>query len=279
MKYLKEYSNFELFEESELLDIKDIYIDMIDELNLIDSGNGNTWSLLGDKALSSFFSVDKEKVKISIKISNVQEFLARDGLFICKEDRIMYNDIIKKITQYSNRFKKMGYEATIKDENLKLPSGVVIIGIKIEIKKQKIEEYSKFLNDEIFTDEEYLDIKDMYIDLIDDLGLTDIDEHPCFQHNTKPLASTLTYFSKISGGKFMISVIIKTASLDDYDDYGSYAISSSKDRNMYNKVLNDIRPFIERLKSMGYVVYRKDIDVKIDSWKHITSGIKINITK
>jgi hypothetical protein len=278
MKYLKEYSNFEIFTDGELQDIKDIYIDMIDELNLIDSGNGNTWSLLDDKALSSSFCFDKEVVEISIKISNVHEFLARDGLFICKEDRIMYNDIIKKITQYSNRFKKMGYEATIKDENLKLPSGIVIIGLNIEIKKQKIEE-SKFLNDEIFTDEEYLDIKDMYIDLVDDLGLIDIDIHPCFNSNTTPLMSTLTWFSKASGGKFMINVIIKTASLDDYDDYDSYAISSSKDRYMYNKVLYDIRPFVQRLKSIGYVVYIKDIDVKIDSWKYITSGIKIIITK
>jgi hypothetical protein len=145
-----------------------------------------------------------------------------------------------------------------------------------------LKEYSNFeifTDGELFTDEEYLDIKDMYIDLVDDLGLIDIDMHPCFNSNTTPLMSTLTWFSKASGGKFMINVIIRTASLDDYDDYDSYAIPSSKDRNMYNKVLYDIRPFVERLKSIGYVVYIKDVDVKIDSWKYITAGIKISITK
>lgn len=132
MKYIKEYSNFELLTDDELQDIKDIYIDITDELNLIDCGIN--WSL-DDIALSSSFSVDGEVVGISIKISNTDEWIARDSSFICKSDRIIYNDVIKKIRKFYNRFKNMGYNSTIKDELLKLPSGYVIIGIRMEIKK------------------------------------------------------------------------------------------------------------------------------------------------
>jgi hypothetical protein len=43
--------------------------------------------------------------------------------------------------------------------------------------------------------------------------------------------------------------------------------------------MNVLQPFIKRMESMGYKVYKSDIDLKIDSWKYITGGIKISITK
>jgi hypothetical protein len=54
---------------------------------------------------------------------------------------------------------------------------------------------------------------------------------------------------------------------------------SQEDRETYKKVMNDVTPFIERIKSMGYQIHKRDIDIKLDSWKYITAGIKISITK
>jgi hypothetical protein len=79
--------------------------------------------------------------------------------------------------------------------------------------------------------------------------------------------------------KTRIDINIRTASLDSYDDYRSFAIPSPKDKDTYYKVMNELRPFIGRIESIGYKVYKRDIDLKIDSWKYITGGIKISITK
>jgi hypothetical protein len=130
--------------------------------------------------------------------------------------------------------------------------------------------------EETFSEEEFHEIKDIYIDLVDDLNLTDVDREG---QMTSSMTSTLGWFSKISGEKFKIDVSIRTADLIDYTDYDSYAISSTEDRERYNLVMKELQPFIKRIKSMGYEIYKKDIDIKIDSWKYITAGIKIIITK
>jgi hypothetical protein len=130
--------------------------------------------------------------------------------------------------------------------------------------------------EETFSEEEFHEIKDIYIDLVDDLNLTDVDREG---QMTSAMTSTLGWFSKISGEKFKIDISIRTADLIDYTDYNSYAISSAEDRERYNLVMKELQPFIKRIKSMGYEISKKDIDIKIDSWKYITAGIKIIITK
>lgn len=130
--------------------------------------------------------------------------------------------------------------------------------------------------EETFSEEEFLEIKDIYIELVDDLNLTDVDREG---QMTKPMTSHLGCFSKISGEKFKIDINIRTAALVGYQDYNTYAVLSQEDRETYNKVMNDVTPFIERIKSMGYQIHKRDIDIKLDSWKYITAGIKISITK
>lgn len=130
--------------------------------------------------------------------------------------------------------------------------------------------------EETFSEEEFHEIKDIYIDLVDDLNLTDVDREG---QMTKPMTSTLGWFSKISGEKFKIDISIRTATLVGYQDYNTYDILSQEDGEAYKKVMNDVTPFIERIKSMGYQIYKRDIDIKLDSWKYITAGIKISITK
>jgi hypothetical protein len=128
----------------------------------------------------------------------------------------------------------------------------------------------------LFTDDEFLEIKDLYTDLVDELNLTDVESEGKM---TSPMTSHLGWFSKISGEKFKIDISIRNATLIGYQDYDVYAVGSQEDRERYNLVMKGLQPFIERMKSIGYDVYKRDIDIKIDSWKYITAGIKISITK
>jgi hypothetical protein len=130
--------------------------------------------------------------------------------------------------------------------------------------------------EETFSEEEFYEIKDIYIDLVDDLNLTDVDREG---QMTSAMTSTLGWFSKISGERFKIDISIKTADLNDYTDYDSYAVPNQEDRERYNLVMMELKPFIDTLKSRGYQIYKRDLNIKIDSWKYITAGIKISITK
>lgn len=132
-----------------------------------------------------------------------------------------------------------------------------------------------------FSESEFYEIKDIYIDLVDDLNLTDVNSE---REMTRSMTSNIDYSYKDQSDKMLdkksrIDINIRTASLDSYNDYNSFAISSPKDKDTYYKVMNELRPFIGRIESIGYKVYKRDIDLKIDSWKYITSGIKISITK
>jgi hypothetical protein len=127
----------------------------------------------------------------------------------------------------------------------------------------------------LFTDDEFEDIKDLYRDLVEDLNLSDVSDPSI----PLPMTCNLSYFSKMSGEKFKIDIRIRTASLDSYGDYNSYAVPNQEDRERYNLVMNELQPFIDTLKSRGYQVNKSDIDIKLDSWKYITAGIKISITK
>jgi hypothetical protein len=129
---------------------------------------------------------------------------------------------------------------------------------------------------ECFTDKEFAEIKDIYTDLVDDLNLTDVEGEG---QMTNPMTSTLGWFSKIYGEKFKIYISIRTATLVGYQDFNTYAVESKEDKETYNKVMIGVTPFIERIKSMGYQISKRDIDIKLDSWKYITGGIKISITK
>jgi len=140
-----------------------------------------------------------------------------------------------------------------------------------------IKEFSKHKEviptETLFTNDEFSEIKDLYVDLVDELNLTDVESEGKM---TSPMNSTISYFSKISGEKFKVDISIRTATLIGYQDYG---VGSQEDKERYNLVMKGLNSFIERMKSIGYSVYKRDIDIKLDSWKYITAGIKISITK
>ena len=135
--------------------------------------------------------------------------------------------------------------------------------------------------DNTFSEDEFFEIRDLYIDLVDDLNLTDVESE---REMTRSMTSNIDYSYKDQSGKMLdkksrIDINIRTASLDSYGDYNSYAVPSQEDSERYNLVVKELQSFIERMKSMDYQIHKRDIDIKLDSWKYITGGIKIIITK
>ena len=129
----------------------------------------------------------------------------------------------------------------------------------------------------LFTDDEFEGIKDLYRDLVEDLDLISVDREPDM---TTPLTSKISTwwkdFTQLNlNGISKIDISIRTADLINY----TYSVPNQEDRERYKLVMNELQPFIDTLKSMGYEVNKSDIDIKLDSWRYITSGIKISITK
>lgn len=127
----------------------------------------------------------------------------------------------------------------------------------------------------LFTDDEFEGIKDLYRDLVEDLDLTDVSDSGVDQRLA--MTSNLSYFSKIHSGfgtkpgtdgsdpdKFRIDISIRTANLDTYPS------NTKEDIEKYNFISRDVQPFIDTLKSMGYLVHKRDLD---------RSRMKISITK
>jgi len=124
----------------------------------------------------------------------------------------------------------------------------------------------------LFTDDEFEGIKDLYRDLVEDLNLTSVDRE---SDMTTSLTSKLSTWWNTRGIS-KIDISIRTAKLEFS---ASFLVSGKEDMKKYDSITKDIQPFIDTLKSMGYKVYKSEIDLKIDSWKYITGGIKISITK
>ncbi len=142
-----------------------------------------------------------------------------------------------------------------------------------------IKEFAKFENssENFFTEKEVLEIKDLYTDLADDLNLITVDSE---NQLTKPMCSFFKINSQFSLGNkfnskvFSININIRTANLDV-----SFAIPSKSDSERYKMVSEQLVPFIQTVKSFGYSIAKNDIDIKLDSWKYITGGIKLIIMK
>lgn len=147
-----------------------------------------------------------------------------------------------------------------------------------------IKEFSKFENssENLFTEEEVLEIKDLYTDLVDDLNLISVESE---NQMTKPMCSFFKINSQFSLGNkfnskvFSINISIRTADLEDYQDHVSFATPSKSDSERYKMVSEQLVPFIQTVKSFGYSIEKNDIDIKLDSWKYITGGIKLIIMK
>ena len=124
----------------------------------------------------------------------------------------------------------------------------------------------------LFTDDEFSDIKDLYRDLVEDLNLTSVDrESDMTTSLTSKLSTWWKNFTQLDlNGISNIDISIRTADLIDYTDYNSYVVPSKEDRERYNLIMKELQPFIDTLKSMGYLVHKRDLD---------RSRMKISITK
>jgi hypothetical protein len=136
-----------------------------------------------------------------------------------------------------------------------------------------LKKFEAILND-YFSEDEVLEIKDLYNDLVDDLDLTSVEHERELNKSMCSLFQINQQFSlgnKLNSKVFSIHIVIRT--LDGWEDQFSYA------KQRYDLVSNELNEFLKTLKSYGYDCEKSDIDIKLDSWKYITAGIKISITK
>jgi hypothetical protein len=136
-----------------------------------------------------------------------------------------------------------------------------------------LKKFEAILND-YFSEDEVLEIKDLYNDLVDDLDLTSVEHERELNKSMCSLFQINQQFSlgnKLNSKVFSIHIVIRT--LDGWEDQ----FSDAKQR--YDLVSNELNEFLKTLKSYGYDCEKSDIDIKLDSWKYITAGIKISIMK
>jgi hypothetical protein len=136
-----------------------------------------------------------------------------------------------------------------------------------------LKKFEAILND-YFSEDEVLEIKDLYNDLVDDLDLTSVEHERELNKSMCSLFQVNQQFSlgnKLNSKVFSIHIVIRT--LDGWEDQFSYA------KQRYDLVSNELNEFLKTLKSYGYDCEKSDIDIKLDSWKYITAGIKISIMK
>jgi hypothetical protein len=132
-----------------------------------------------------------------------------------------------------------------------------------------LKKFEAILN-EYFSEDEVLEIKDLYNDLVDDLDLTSV-EHE--RELNKSMCSLFQVNQQFSLGNKVFSIHIVIRTLDGWEDQFSYA------KQRYDLVSNELNEFLKTLKSYGYDCEKSDIDIKLDSWKYITAGIKLIIMK
>ena len=147
-----------------------------------------------------------------------------------------------------------------------------------------IKEFAKFENSsEFFTEEEILEIRDFYNDLVDDLNLNPVEHERELDRSMCSLFKVnqqLSIGSKLNSKVFSIHIIIRTTDgSSDFDDFNSYATLNKQGKQRYDLVSNELNGLINSLKSYGYDCEKSDIDLKVDSWKYVTGGIKITIMK
>jgi hypothetical protein len=121
-----------------------------------------------------------------------------------------------------------------------------------------------------FGEDELNDIKDLYNDIVDDLNLEDVKST---SEMTSPLTSRLNTLHPYRDKIFEVHIDIRTIGQTD----------SLADRDaahfLTKKIKDKLIPYVVRFRKIGFSVSMGDIQMKLDSWNFITSGIKIKITK
>jgi hypothetical protein len=132
-----------------------------------------------------------------------------------------------------------------------------------------IKEYSEYKQ---FTPEDVEELKDVYQDIVDDLGLYD---NP-FQI-LKVDDSSFQLPNKYEGK--MCKIFIRTIVTEMWH-FGEMKEVTKEELNHHNHMLQLLEPHITRIKNMGYIIIVKDL---LSSFTKIgysnIDGIEINITK
>ena len=142
-----------------------------------------------------------------------------------------------------------------------------------------IKEYSEY-DYKQFTPEDVEELKDVYQDIVDDLGLYDtvgLDFcYPAFQI-LKVDDSTFQLPNKYEGK--MCKIFIRTIVTEMWH-FGEMKEVTKEELNHHNHMLQLLEPHITRIKNMGYIIIVKDM---LSSFTKIgysnIDGIEIQITK
>ena len=150
MKFIKEFAAHKkevipietLFTDDEFESIKDLYRDLVEDLNLtsVDRESDMTTSLTSKLSTwwnpTSTFNPTRGISKIDINIRTAKLEYSASFLISRKEDMEKYNSITKDIQPFIDTLKSMGYEVNKSDIDYKLDSWeYVTAGIKISITK------------------------------------------------------------------------------------------------------------------------------------------------
>ena len=133
------------------------------------------------------------------------------------------------------------------------------------MKMKYIKEYSEYNQ---FTTEDVEELKDVYQDIVDDLGLYD---NP-FQI-LKVDDSSFQLPNKYEGK--MCKIFIRTIVTEMWH-FGEMKEVTKEELNHHNHMLQLLEPHITRIKNMGYIIIVKDL---LDRHFRFGNGIEIHITK
>ena len=140
MKFIKKYESFEsqekndlAFAEDELNDIKDLYRDIVDDLNLEDV---KSTSEMTGPLTSRLNTLHPYRGKIFEAHIDIRTICQTDSLVDRDAAHFLTNKIKDKLIPYMVRFRKLGFSASMGDIHMKLDSwNFITSGIKIKITK------------------------------------------------------------------------------------------------------------------------------------------------
>lgn len=143
MKFIKKYKSFEsliysplessAFTEDELNDIKDLYNDIVDDLNLEDVKFPSEMTSPLTSRLNTLHPYRGNIFEANIDIRTIGQ---TDSLVDRDAANFLTNKIKDKLIPYMVRFRKLGFSASMEDIHIKLDSwNFITAGIKIKITK------------------------------------------------------------------------------------------------------------------------------------------------
>jgi hypothetical protein len=143
MKFIKKFESHKkevipietLFTDDEFEGIKDLYRDLVEDLDLTDVSREGQMTIPMTSNLSYFSKMSGEKFKIDVRIRTA-DLINYTYSVPNQEDRERYNLVMNELQPFIATLKSMGYEVNKSDIDIKLdPWRYITLGIKISITK------------------------------------------------------------------------------------------------------------------------------------------------